>query len=325
MNTNLKRIALSLTTIGALSAAVFAGTGAFFSDTETSTGNVLVAGALDLQIDSTAHYNGMVCVDGFWADEDNTLANNPTPDLIGEPCVGSFALTDLTTERFFDLEDIKPGDYGENTLSFHADNDYWACMTIDNLQNDDNGLTEPESEVDATGGDDQGELAQNLYFTAWLDQGDTPGFGLVNNEPDSGEGDNIWGGESEPLLFTNQSGPASDVLGGKTYTLADSSSIGGPLAGGLTQYLGVAWCAGTMTIDDVNGLIECDGSTLGNIIQTDSLTADISFYVEQARHNDEFLCEEPVNGVSGVTGATGASGISGSTGLEGPTGETGIQ
>ena len=44
--------------VGAL---VVGGTGAFFSDTETSSANTFTAGAIDLQIDSEQHYNGNVC------------------------------------------------------------------------------------------------------------------------------------------------------------------------------------------------------------------------------------------------------------------------
>ena len=44
------RIALSIATIGAASAVLVGATFAFFSDTATSTGNVLGAGTLDLQI-----------------------------------------------------------------------------------------------------------------------------------------------------------------------------------------------------------------------------------------------------------------------------------
>ena len=33
-------------------------TGAFFSDTETSTGNTFAAGAIDLGVDNTSYYNG---------------------------------------------------------------------------------------------------------------------------------------------------------------------------------------------------------------------------------------------------------------------------
>ncbi|MGB3073311.1 MAG: TasA family protein, partial [Candidatus Moraniibacteriota bacterium] len=45
-------------------AAVAGGTYSFFSDTETSVGNTFTAGALDLKVDSEAHYNGLVCTPG---------------------------------------------------------------------------------------------------------------------------------------------------------------------------------------------------------------------------------------------------------------------
>ena len=59
MNT---KILVSLLVIGLTAIAIGGGmTGAFFSDTETSSGNTFTAGAIDLQIDSTCHYNGGVC------------------------------------------------------------------------------------------------------------------------------------------------------------------------------------------------------------------------------------------------------------------------
>lgn len=64
----MKRIFLSLLVIVVAAAVSVGGTVAFFSDTETSGGNTFTAGGLDLRIDSEAHYNGLVCVDGFWAD-----------------------------------------------------------------------------------------------------------------------------------------------------------------------------------------------------------------------------------------------------------------
>lgn len=54
---------MSLGTLLFATAVVAGGTGAFFSDTETSPGNVFTAGAIDLQIDHTmATYNGENCV-----------------------------------------------------------------------------------------------------------------------------------------------------------------------------------------------------------------------------------------------------------------------
>src|SRR3989338_6626584 len=94
-----------------------------------------------------------------------------------------------------------------------------------------------------------GELAQNLNFFAWLDEGATDGFQGQGQDPT--EGDNEWQDGPEPPLFSNVIGPASDVLNGVTYTLADSnfSVIGGPFIGSTTYYIGVTWCAGTLSVD----------------------------------------------------------------------------
>lgn len=312
---NIKKVFGSTLTIGVVLAVAVAATSSYFSDTESSLGNTFVAGSIDLLIDSEAHYAGLVCVDGTWQ-YDNEEEETSRPDLLGQECTGSWESTDLDTlisSAFFNYDDIKPGDEGENTISITVeDNDAWLCMNIDNMQDLDNTLTEPEEDADPDGLD-SGELAENLHFTAWLDQGETPGF---QNDEDPGEGDNIWQGEdAEPLLFSNESGPASDVLGGKTYALADAGSIGGPIAGGITHYIGLQWCAGTMTINA--GEITCDGASMGNETQTDSLTADIHIYAEQSRNNPEFSCDdvqwpaqEPelivTEGAPELTGAGGA-------------------
>jgi hypothetical protein len=284
-------------------AAAFAGANAFFSDTETSTGNVLSAGSLDLRIDSTAHYDGMVCTGGVWVDEDTDSTNNPRPELIGQPCSGSWTSRDLTQEQFFNLSDVKPGDTGENTISLlPVNNKAWACVRVDNLQNNENTRIGPEIKAGDTTDDPQGgELAQNVFFTAWADT----------------NGDNKWNGD-EPLLFTNQFGPASDVLNGKTYALADSLHGNIPLDGNVTKYIGLQWCAGTMTVNTGTHTITCDGAGMGNNTQTDSMTADMHFYVEQFRNNSTFNCNNVV-----WTGPTGASGASGATGVTGPSGATG--
>ena len=58
----MKKILLSLAIIAVVGAVAVGVTGAFFSDTETSTGNTFTAGAIDLKVDSEQHYNGNVCV-----------------------------------------------------------------------------------------------------------------------------------------------------------------------------------------------------------------------------------------------------------------------
>ena len=53
----MKRILLSLGMIVFIGAVVAGATGAFFSDTETSSGNTFAAGELDLKIDSESHFS----------------------------------------------------------------------------------------------------------------------------------------------------------------------------------------------------------------------------------------------------------------------------
>lgn len=279
----MKKILLS---IGIIAFAGFAlaagGTGAFFSDTETSTGNTFTAGAIDLKIDNTSYYNGVASPNTSWS------------------------LVDLTIEKFFNFDDVKPGDTGEDTISLHVDsNDSYLCANVTLTSDDDNSLNEPESlDGDTTGGVGEGELADAINFIWWADDGD--------NVLETGEN-------------TLPGGPigALDVGESATVTLADSvtniwTGIGGPVTGNSTVYIGKAWCFGPIaaaplaqdgsgiilnpSLDNdgnqtagqpADGGISCSGAGLNNITQTDSLTADVSFSAVQARHNDDFLCTRP--------------------------------
>jgi predicted ribosomally synthesized peptide with SipW-like signal peptide len=296
------KVLLSGATILAASAVIIGATFAFFSDTETSTGNTFVAGEIDLQIDSEAHYAGLVCTEnGVWAEE--VTGESTRPDLIDEECEGTWSLKDLGEgDIFFSLNDIKPGDSGENTISLHVfNNDAWGRMVIDNVTSLDITCNEPESEdpddpecilPSPTPG--AGELQGNIAFSIWLDQGVTPGF---QNTEDGGEGDNVQQCDNpqdplecdEPTLVT--SGPLDP--GGETLNIwegldpvydfysctGDGSETGadcpgltndGHLVGSITYYFGLDW-----EIPD----------TVGNEVQTDSLSADISFEATQYRNN----------------------------------------
>ncbi|OGD68888.1 hypothetical protein A2996_00680 [Candidatus Campbellbacteria bacterium RIFCSPLOWO2_01_FULL_34_15] len=240
----MKKIIISASTIVAAAAIIIGATGAFFSDTETSTGNTFTAGAIDLRIDSTATYNG----------EDVEAATWTEKDLIP------------TSDKFFNFADIKPGDSGENTISLHViNNDAWVCAEVSNLTDLENGQTEPEASVDLTTGVNDGELSSVMVWNVWRDNG--AGGGVA--------GDNIQNGSEQTLTSGN---PADGVL-----SIYDSTTATGPLTGASTTYIGVSWSV---------------PASVGNEIQTDSMTGDISFYVEQARNNDEFVCgsinnEEP--------------------------------
>ena len=81
-----KKILFSFLAISIASAIVIGGTTAFFSDTETSTGNVFTAGSIDLKIDhKSVVYNGKNC-------EENCVENTSTNLILN----GSFEVPEVT-------------------------------------------------------------------------------------------------------------------------------------------------------------------------------------------------------------------------------------
>ena len=274
----MKKILLSSALILFVGGALaLGGTGAFFSDTELSSGNTFTAGAIDLKIDNHSYYNGVLNATTTWA------------------------LRDLTVEKFFDFPDLKPGDTGEDTISLHVDtNDAYLCANVKLTSNDENGRNEPEALVDSTDGTGvgpgMGELASSVNFVWWADDGDNV---LENNEKVISQG---------PI-------GALGLQGSTTVALADSNTniwtgVPGPVPGAQTLYIGKAWCFGTigqapLTQDGVGstsprtpanstGGITCNGAGLNNSTQTDSLTADVKFTAVQSRNNGGFLCVPPV-------------------------------
>jgi predicted ribosomally synthesized peptide with SipW-like signal peptide len=246
----MKRIIISLAVIGAVAAIAIGATTAFFSDTETSTGNTFTAGAIDLKVDSECTYNGVASDQcGTWE----------AKDLVGDSRDPNGGL--VLGDRFFNFKDVKPGDYGENTISLHVvNNDAWVCAEVSNLANAENGCNEPEGLVDQTcdnPGVGQGELQNALVMTVWKDDG-------VDGE---GKCDNIQQ-EGERTLISGY--PINGIL-----PIYDSTTQTGSLAAGDTTCLGVSWSLPAAT---------------GNEVQTDSLTGDISFRVEQTRNNPDFSC-----------------------------------
>ncbi len=300
----MKKILISLTVIAAAAAIVVGATGAFFSDTETSTDNVFTAGSIDLEVDSEAHFNGMVCVEEptgtfTWQPELGTTVNSSHYPQPGTPCDGTWEETDLEdgVHTFFNFTDLKPGDEGENTISLHVyDNDAWGWFTLRKLTDYDNTCTEPELEAELNcDPNGEGELDEAVALSIWLDQGQTPGFqnggqGL----DDEGEGDNILN-YNEPLLeygYVHEFDPfdlsqllsqAYGVYASQVGTCPDANSDGhnnygpchglaedGRMVGSTTYYFAVKW--------------ELPFET-GNEVQTDSFGGDMEFVVVQHRNN----------------------------------------
>jgi len=263
-----KKIILSLSVIGIVAVIAIGGTVAFFSDTETSTGNTFTAGAIDLKIDNESYVTGP---DGLLMRSKNN----------------SWQLADLVNQLFFSFEDLKPGDIGEDTISLHVNNnDAWACMSIDLTGTPENDQTEPESELDQTSGAEEGELQNELYFAFWAD-----------------DGDNVY--ENDEQIFAQ--GLVANLFDGENWALADSQtnvwgySAGTPLTGVTEYYVGKVWCYGVLTPEAFpqgpntpptergTGFV-CDGSQVGNESQTDGIIADVEFYAVQSRNNAGFMC-----------------------------------
>jgi predicted ribosomally synthesized peptide with SipW-like signal peptide len=277
---NIRKLLGSALVAGGVLALGVVGTRAFFSDTEVSTGNVLQAGALDLKIDNTCYYNGLACVEGFWDGhaEDEDFA-----------CSCTWQSKDLEEgDVFFNFRDLKPGDWEEDTISLHVDNPAWVCARARLASDDDFSCTEPELADDPSCTDPgapgnanafDGELASNLHFVFWND-----------------DGDNVLE-EGEEIITQGQGGVAL----GASWPLADSST-GEPIPAGEDFFIGKAFCYGTLGLDPVtpgdnspvgpitNSGITCDGEPVNNASQTDIATGAIVFQAVQARHNDEFLC-----------------------------------
>lgn len=205
----------------------------------------------DLKIDSQAFYNGAAVPGSTWS-----LKNlNPHAD------------------KFFSFSDIKPGDRGTSTISFHVNKDAWICLDFEKLKEQENGRNEPEMQEDASGGANSGELADGTEFFAWYD-----------------DGDNVFE-TNEKAIFGTTTGKqaATKVFDNKTYPLADSV-VGGAFTASTTRYVAITWCAGDLSVNLATAAIGCDGEALGNEAQTDSFTVDVSIRAEGAKDNKKFKC-----------------------------------
>jgi len=239
-----------------------ASTVSWLSDEEKSIGNSLTAGSLDLKVDlvSSTHYR--------W---DGTLFEDPL----------SFDEKDLGEgDVFFCWNDLKPGDYGEFTLSLHLyDNPGDVIFTVVPTADKDNGFTEPEDMVDGVmddyDGTPTGDLDDYVFFYGWIDCGETPEW-----DGDPYEGDNILLIDYEPLITW---GHLSDISpNGETW---DLSELIGTMEPCVTYYIAIAWFIpgedmAQGDFDPFGNPILYDLPGAGNIIQGDTWVVDFTFSVE---------------------------------------------
>lgn len=176
------------------------------------------------------------------------------------------------SEQYFNFDDVKPGDYGRNLISLHVDdNDSYVCLIPNNIHNDENNVVDPELTAlpindTLANGLENGELGNEVEFFLWEDTNSDGSY----QSP-------------EPILV----GPGALLTQVQTQMLAMTLT-----GGGATEYVGLAWCAGDQTLSGNNVL--CDGNGMGDIAQTDKLTASLTAYAVQVRNNPGFLCSSVV-------------------------------
>lgn len=278
----MNKILVSLCTIAVVAAIGIGATTAYFTSTQASIGNTITAGNLSLQVDSTCHYNGMTCDNGFWKEDNDDSTTVAEPSMLQTACSCTWLAKSLTpTDLFFNYNDVKPGDVGENTVSLHIDNNpAWVCASISNLVAKENGCAnnaELRDDSDCAT-ETTGELKNNLLFTVWRDS----------------DCDNILDG-TETAIVTNQS--ASEL----NWAIADSQNGGQPIPGStdpsVKTCIGVKWTV---------------PASVNNIIQGDSIQGDITFTAVQSRNNASYTCGQPntpvaVDGVCGTANKAYAS------------------
>ncbi len=147
-----RRILVSLMVIGIVGAVAGSGTLAYFNDTESVTGNTFAAGALDLKIGWTEHYNAPATEETPF--EIQEVTDNPGP--------------------VFNFSDLKPGDYGEATINLDLQtNPGWVWFRLQQDADSDNGCNDPELEAEPNCGQDgDGEIDDHFSHVVWYDDGD---------------------------------------------------------------------------------------------------------------------------------------------------------
>ena len=298
----------ALGTVGVASAGAGVGTSAFFSDVESFENNRLVAGELDMHAAYSAHYSDWSPEEGtgvtvrMWDGPAGTTGspNDLEPGETGLPLDDAWLIAVDDPETFLantqyatdgvadcdpgtdaedlaqpviDLDDVKPGDFGEVTFDFAlCDNPgyVWFVPTLRSAS--ENGVTEPEADdpdeeetaprpASEDGADDDVELLDAVRTAVWVDDGDD------------------YQDDDETPVFV---GSLRDLL---RVTTAPGVEFGGDLNAAAGGGTGERDCFSVSTTHSA-GFAWWLPVDHGNEVQSDSTTFDLSLYTEQCRHND---------------------------------------
>jgi len=266
-----RKILASTGAVGLAGAGAGLGTSAFFSDDESFGNNTLTAGSLDLVVSAETYYHGA----------GGGIRAGPVGDSEEDDPAFSISATD-----------VKPGDWGVAQFCFDIDDNpayLWTCGTL--TENAENGITEPESEVD----DDDtgawaGELADELQAVL---------FHCPRIEPENGDGDvgfedsQINEEFSIPHPGDDGVDPVEIINGMENKSVIDSGSLGGVLS---SMSVGLPLDSNPDSDDRDPYPAGLSDSCLclllylprstGNEVQTDRVRFDQTFHAVQSRHND---------------------------------------
>jgi predicted ribosomally synthesized peptide with SipW-like signal peptide len=198
--------------------------------------------------------------------------NNPG-QFLENTQTGAAGLADCTNgtdaselqQPVIELDDVKPGDFGEVTFDFALCDNPGYVWLQGNLQSaSENGYTEPERKDEHEDGPENEntvELLDVVQAAAWVD-----------------DGNNYQNGDESPALVAS----LREVL----ESLAKDNGL--PLSGDIAAEDGGGTgrnCFSASTEHSVAFAwwVPVDH---GNEIQTDSAAFELSFYTEQCRHND---------------------------------------
>lgn len=181
--------------------------------------------------------------------------------------------TRITCRKMYNFNDTKPGDKGLDIFRLDVSgSNAWVCLFIENKDDLENGLIDPERESgDTTAGAKKGELSEYLQVFGWFDE---------DEDSEYSPGDTY--------LFKGS-------LSAKKPAFSIADSIGSyniPVQAGKKKYLGIFWCFGEIKGTDTYSLW-CDGSgSENNKAQTDIMKADFTFYAAQSDGNPNFKCNK---------------------------------
>jgi len=182
-----------------------------------------------------------------------------------EPCpLGEGDQADGIDRPVIDLDDVKPGDFGEVTFDFIlCDNPGFVWLDGTLRDASENGLTEPEAD-DPDEEEGVVELLDVVQAAVWID-----------------DGNNYQNDTESPLAV----GSIRDVLG-----MLNGGSLGTALNGDIPaeEGGGAAGARNCFSGETEHSVVFAWWVPVdhGNEIQSDSATFDLGLYTEQCRHND---------------------------------------